>query len=157
MAEPRYHLIATGIIFILVQLFRVLFGITINKRTMIEDIIPLGIFGVLIPDIDHINGREWVKKFMRGEKIISPREWKYRLHTFKGLTSVIVTSVIAWLYLPIPLSTLSYYLPILTFMIHIMIDSANDLYDEPWRRDIAYLPWLMHKYKIFPKCIRYGY
>lgn len=124
---------------------------------MIEDITPLGIFGVLIPDIDHIDGREWVKKFIRGEKIISPRDWKYRLHTFKGLTGVIATSIIIWIYLPIPLPALSYYLPILAFMIHIMIDSANDLYDEPWRRDIAYFPWLMHKYGIFPKCIRYGY
>lgn len=136
MAKPKYHVLATMILFVLLQMLKLLLGMIITAPNMAIDFILLGFFGVLT-DLDHIHGGfiQWWIKFLKHEKVNLPKGWENKFHTFRILAVVMLLSI-----------ALGNHLPILAYGIHMLIDGANRANDGPWKGRYSYLPWVIHKY-----------
>ena len=130
MAKPSYHLIATTILFIAILILNKPEDITGIFTTLFH----LGIFGVLV-DTDHIYSLDWIKNFIRHKKVIMPKGWKNKFHTFKAAALVTIVSLL-----------IGSYLPMLAYGIHMIIDGANAAYDDSWENEGSYLPWGIHKF-----------
>ncbi len=144
MAKPKYHVIATLLLFIFLSFAKPPENIQITGMNFII----LWFFGVLI-DVDHIYEIGWFKKFIKNEKVAPPKGWKNRLHTFKSLAVIITMSIIAGIYLP----DISNFLPLLAYGVHMIIDGANRANNGPWKNEGSYLPWVINKF--FPDRLKW--
>lgn len=154
MAPPGDHLKVTGVLFLpvafLLIFLRWLFGIntTINGLVMelAIDAVILILFGVIITDTDHINDRYWFGKFLRHGKVAVPKDWTLRFHTFSALIALIIISILFKIYFPRVLPASSYFLPLLAYIVHMIVDGCNKAYNESWRKNVAPLPWAIRQF-----------
>lgn len=130
MAKPKYHIAATTLIFVAVLILNT----PKTPQSAGITFFVLGLFGVLA-DVDHIYSVDWIKNFVRRKKVIPPKGWKNKFHTFKTLIAVAAGSFVV-----------GNYLPILSYGIHMIIDGANRAYDDPRFAEGSYLPWAIHKF-----------
>lgn len=144
MAKPKDHVKSMFLLSLLLWLL----GISVSLESFVINLILTIFFGAVIPDLDHVNYKDpfgWVIKFVKHEKVALPKGTKLWMHTFSGLTVVVVVLILFGIYFPMLLSATSCLMLILAFMIHMVIDGANRANKKKiWQNEGAYLPWFIH-------------
>ncbi len=150
MTKPSRHAFSMFLFSLLLWLL----GISTDILSFVKILIYSIAFGAVIPDLDHIDFKDpigWVVKFVRHEKVALPKGTKLWLHTFSALAVMIVALILFRIFFPTLLPVASYYLPLLAFMTHMVIDGANRANNKPWQSG-AYLPWFIHNKIIRKYC-----